>query len=342
MTANLRGLAAALTLLALAWPAAAGAHAKHGTVFVTERALGSVTAFDVASGRTLWTSSTGASPIGVTQPRGTRKVYTSDEGANAMSVFDASTGALLGTIPMGPAPHHLLARGHRIYVGEFGQSTVGVVDTRTDTEIAHLPASPLPNARTHAVYVTRDGDDLYAANTRVVRTDRGDVAHIDLRTGTLLCNTEVGIDPSEVLVTPDGTRGYVSVRGENKVKELDLRGDCPALTGREAIVGTQPDTLQLTPDGRTLVVALRGTPAQVSMLDTDTFAVRSAGIPGHTTTGHHWLSPDGALSYVAVENPGALAIVDNETGAVLSELAYPVGNRPHGVFLSPRRWGCSR
>ena len=55
--------------------------------------------------------------------------------------------------------------------------------------------------------------------------------------------------------TADGRRGYVSVRGENKVKELDLRGDCPALTGREAIVGTQPDTLQLTPDGRALVVA---------------------------------------------------------------------------------------
>ena len=51
MTVNVRGLAAALTLLALAWPAAAGAHAPHGTVFVTERQLGSVTAFDAATGR---------------------------------------------------------------------------------------------------------------------------------------------------------------------------------------------------------------------------------------------------------------------------------------------------
>jgi DNA-binding beta-propeller fold protein YncE len=256
-----------------------------------------------------------------------------------MSVFDARSGAALGTIPMGPAPHHLFARGQRIYVGEFGQNTVGVVDTRTDTEIAHLAASPLLNARTHAVFVTRDGRELYAANTRAVRSERGDVAHIDLRSGRLLCNTDVGVDPSEVLVTPDGRRGYVSVRGENKVKELDLRGDCPLLTGREAVIGTQPDTLQLTPDGRTLVVTLRGTPAQVSLLDTDSFTVQIAGIPGHTTTGHHWLSPDGALSYVAVENPGGLAVVDNQTGAVLSEFAYPGGNRPHGVFLSPRRWG---
>ena len=342
MTSSRRGLTAALALIALAWPATAGAHQPHGTVFVTERSLGSVTAFDAATGSVLWTSPTGASPIGVTQPHGTSKVYTSDEGANRMSVFDARTGASLGTIPMGPAPHHLFAHRDRIYVGEFGQNTVGVVDTDTDTEVAHLAASPLPNARTHAVFVTRDGGDLYAANTRALRSDRGDVAHIDLRSGRLLCNTDVGVDPSEVLVTPDGRSGYVSVRGENKVKELDLTADCPVLTGREAVIGTQPDTLQLMPDGRTLVVALRGTPAQVSVLDTDTFAMKAVGIAGHTTTGHHWLSPDGALSYVAVENPGGLAIVENQTGAVLSEFAYPVGNRPHGVFLTPRRWGCSR
>lgn len=36
------------------------------------------------------------------------------------------------------------------------------------------------------------------------------------------------------------------------------------LTGREALVGTQPDTLQLTNDGQTLVVALRGTPGAIS------------------------------------------------------------------------------
>ena len=50
-------------------------------------------------------------------------------------------------------------------------------------------------------------------------------------------------------MTPDGRRGYVSVRGENKVKELDLRGDCPALTGREAIVGTPRTRSSSRPTG---------------------------------------------------------------------------------------------
>lgn len=308
-----------------------------GTVFVTERELGSLTAFDAASGRPLWTSRTGAVPIGVTRPRGTRKVYTSDEGSNQMSVFDSHSGAFLKAIGMGSLPHHLMASrdGRRVYVGEFGQATVGVVDTRSDTVTARYIASRLSNARTHAVFVTRDEKDLYTANTRVLRTDEGDVAHIDARSGRLLCNAPVGIDPSEVLVTPNGERGYVSVRGENKVKELDLRGDCPVLTGREAIVGTQPDTLQLTRDKETLVITLRGTPAQISLLDTCTFAVTKVDIQGHSTTGHHWLSRDDRFTFVAVENPAGVAVVDNETGTLVADHPYPDppgGRRAHGVF----------
>jgi DNA-binding beta-propeller fold protein YncE len=312
-----------------------------GTVYVTERQLGSVTAFDAASGTPLWTRPTGLVPIGVTRPRGTGKVYTSDEGSNRMSVFDARSGAPLGQIPMGPGPHHLQASrdGSRIYVGEFLGNTVGVVDTATDAAIAHYTASPLANARTHAVWLTRDDEDLYTANTRINRSEEGDVSHIDARTGELLCNTPVGIDPSEVIASPDGATGYVSVRGENKVRELDLTGRCPLPTGREAIVGTQPDTLQLTPDGGTLVVTLRGTPAQISLLDTATFSATLVPIPGHTTTGHHWLSADGKLSFVAVESPGGLAVVDNESGAVVADHPYPNppgGNRPHGVFYTPQ------
>ncbi len=312
-----------------------------GTVFVTERQLGSVTAFDAASGTVRWTSQVGAAPIGVTQPHGTAKVYSSNEGASQMSVLDRLTGAPLGTIAMGPLPHHLMAsrNGRFIYVGEFGHNEIGVVDTSSDTRVAGFVANPLPEARTHAVWITRNGRDLYATNSRADRTQAGDVARLDAQTGALLCNTMVGADPSEVLVTPDGRTGYVSVRRENKIKELALGGDCPVLTGREAVIGTMPDTLQLTNDGQTLVVTLRGTPAQISLMDTETFTVQLVGIPGHSTTGHHWLSANGKYTFVAVESPGGLAVVNNRTGTVIAEYPYPNppgGARPHGVFYTPR------
>jgi DNA-binding beta-propeller fold protein YncE len=332
---------AALPFLCATALAGSRTRSVSGTVFVTERQLGSVTAFDAADGQPLWTTKVGAGPIGVAQPRGTRKVYSSDEGSNQMSVLDRDTGAPLGSIPMGPLPHHLMASriGRFIYVGEFGHNEIGVVDTSVDERVAGYVASPLPEARTHAVWITRNGKDLYATNSRADRTQPGDVAKLDGCTGRLLCNTMVGVDPSEILVTPDGRTGYVSVRRENKIKELDLRGRCPVLTGSEAVIGTMPDTLQLTNDGQTLVVTLRGMPAQISLMDTETFAVRLVNIPGHTTTGHHWLSADGKYTFVAVETPGGLAVVNNRTGAVVADHPYPNppgGTRSHGVFYTPR------
>ncbi len=311
-----------------------------GTVFVTERQRGSVSAYDAGSGDVLWTTAVGAGPIGVTQPHGTEKVYSSDEGSQQMSVLDRSTGAWLGVIPMGPLPHHLIAspNGDIVYVGEFGHNQIGVVDTSLDVRVAGYVANPLDTARTHAVWITRNGKDLYATNSRADRSLPGDVAKLDARTGELLCNTIVGADPSEVLTTPNGMTGYVSVRRENKVKELDLGGDCPVLTGREALVGTQPDTLRLTNDGQTLVVTLRGTPAQVSFLDTHSFTAQVMTIPGHTMTGHHWLSANGKFTFVAVESPGGLAVVDNETAEVVTDYPYPTppgGSRAHGVFSVP-------
>ena len=334
------GMTVVLTMLAGA-AAASGLPGAGGTVFVTERQLGTVSAFDAVTGDVRWSTSVGASPIGVTAPHGTASVYTSDEGPDQVGVLDARTGARTAIIPMGPDPHHLMASadGRFLYVAEFGHNQVGVIDTALGQRIAGFTASPLADARTHAVWITSDGL-LYATNSRSNRDLPGDVAKIDAATGELLCNTTVGRDPSEVLVTADGRTAYVSVRRENKIKELDLDGECPRLSGREAIIGTQPDTLQLTNDGATLVVTLRGSPAQVSFLDTATFAVHIVTLPGYSLAGHHWLSANGRYSFVAAERigaPGGYAVVDNATYEVVADHPYPAGSRPHGVFYTPAR-----
>ena len=333
-------MTAAVVLLAGA-TAASDLPGTSGTLYVTERQLGTVAALDAATGDVRWATAVGASPIGVAAPHGTGKVYTSDEGPDQVSVLDARTGARIGIVPMGPDPHHVMAsaNGNRLYVAEFGHNQVGVIDTALQQRVAGFTASPLADARTHAVWITSDGV-LYATNSRSNRDLPGDVAKIDAATGELLCNTMVGRDPSEVLVTPDGRTAYVSVRRENKIKELDLDGECPRLTGREAVIGTQPDTLQLTNDGATLVVTLRGTPAQVSFLDTATFGVHIVTIPGHSLAGHHWLSANGRYSFVAAERVGAaggVAVIDNDTYEVIADYPYPAGSRPHGVFHTPAR-----
>jgi outer membrane protein assembly factor BamB len=307
-----------------------------GTLFVTERtpASSTVTAFDAASGGVLWTSSTGPAPIGVTKPHGTDKVYTSDENANRMSVFDARTGALLGAIPTGVRPHHLMAsrNGERIYVGEFGQNTIGVVDTSIDAVIAHYVASANPAARTHAVWISNDGRNLYATNS-VANT----ISKLDARTGSLLWEFPIGNNPSEILVTQDDRIAYVSVRNEDTIKVVDVSSEVPVVIG-SAEARNQPDTLSLTNDGKLLVVGLRAAPtgrARAGLIDTETLTTQYVEMSGHTTTGHQWLSANAKYTFMAVESPGAVAVIENATGAVVAEYPYPGGPRPHGVFYVP-------
>lgn len=131
--------------------------------------------------------------------------------------------------------------------------------------------------------------------------------------------------------TPDGRSGYVSVRNEDKIKVVDLASR--RITG-EAAIGTQPDTLALTPDGRTLIVGLRGIPAQVAFMDTVSLRVTCAEAGG-TTTGHQWLSEDGRFTFIALEGPGdfgAVGVIDNIRRKLQTAYPYPSGGRPHGVY----------
>jgi 6-phosphogluconolactonase (cycloisomerase 2 family) len=341
----MRKLALLSVLLLAATAGVAGADptgipGASGTIFVTERttspAMSSVTAFDAATGDVLWTTPTGPNPISVTKPHGTARVYTSDENANRMSVFDERTGVFLQAIPMGSRPHHLMARmnGNFIYVAEFGQNTIGVVDTSTDTAVAHYAASANPAARTHAVWISNDGKNLYATNV-VANT----IAKLDASTGALVWELPIGDNPSEILVTQDDKIAYVSVRNEDKIKVIDVSGETPVPLG-DAEAKSQPDTLSLSNDGKTLVVGLRASPsgrARAGLIDTATLMTRYVEMPAHTTTGHQWLSANGQFTFMAVESPGAVAVIDNDAGTVVDEYPYPGGgSRPHGVFYEPQ------
>jgi len=328
--------------LALGTASASPVQVPSGTIWVTERTVGglsTVAAIDSRTGEKRGITPVGDNPIGITHPNGTHLVYSSDENANQMSVIDEDTVSVVGTIPMGDGsrPHHLMAstNGHYIYVGEYGHSYVGVVDTRLNENVADIQASYDLGAHTHAVWITPNGKDLYATNEGPVQNGPGTFSKIDVRTGDIVWEHGVGNRPSEVLVDHDVA--YVSVRFDNVVRIYDIGGDEPVLIGT-AEANLSPDTLSLTNDGRTLIVGLRGTPARMAFIDTSTFSTQYLSLPG-TTTGHQWLSRDGAITFMALEGtPGKVAVVDNRSRALITTYDYPNGRtRPHGVFYDPQK-----
>lgn len=314
-----------------------------GTIWLTDRnSAGTVTAYDAASGSLLGMAWVGQNPIGIVGSPRTNRVYATNEGSgsNSISVIDADTITVLATIPTGPRPHHMQisSNGRYLYFGEFNTSKVGVLDTNTLTLREYDTAPGNTTARTHSVWPTADGKYLYAANSDVANTaTNGFVVKLDAADGSILWSLNVGNQPSEVTVTPDGRVGYVTVRGENRVKVLDL--ETPAIISSVA-VGTQPDTVLLTPDGRLLTVALRGNPAQMTIVDTATLTATIVPLTG-SLAGHHDVSPDGRLTYVAVEGgtglPPGIAIVDNALAEQVGFILHPLpGAKPHGLWLEPR------
>jgi DNA-binding beta-propeller fold protein YncE len=271
----------------------------------------------------------------ITSIRGSRKVYSSDEAANQLTIINADTVAFVGTVPMGTGskPHHMMASedGRYIYVAEFGFNTVGVVDTVLDENVVDLLASYISAAKTHAVWIDSNGKDLYATNEA---TPSGTFSKIDVQSGGILWEEPVGNRPSEVLV--DRGTAYVSIRNENVIKLFDVTGADPVYKA-SAEANTMPDTLSLTNDKRTLIVGLRGSPARMAFIDTASLVTTYLPLPGGTT-GHQWLSSDGRFTYIALETPGQVAVVDNRYRQLVTTYPYPNGlTRPHGVFYEPPR-----
>jgi len=238
------------------------------------------------------------------------------------------------------------ARGHPL-IGELARDpeTLVVRAKRRGVIPYHLCAQADLDERPANELLTNDGKDLYATNEGATQLAQGTLSKLDAQTGGLVWEYEIGARPSEVLVRPDRKTAYVSVRNDHKVRVLDISGDAPRLIGETAI-GVQPDTMQITNDGTTLVVGLRSIP-QMALMDTDSLAVRHVTFPGYGISGHEWLSANGKYTYIALESldttkPGAIGVVANASAEIVDIWTYPGGPWPHGVFYEPRVLGGGR
>jgi DNA-binding beta-propeller fold protein YncE len=328
-------LAVLVGIAAIVSAAAAGSSDRrelNGTIWVANRGANTIRGFDAGTGDVVATVAMAANsqPGDLAYAKG--KLYVAEEFGSppAIAIVDAATGDVLKRIYTGPRPHHVHASvgGNLIAYGVFGTNKVGIIDTHTDTLVGEWAASANPAARSHAGVFSHNGSIVYVANDVV-----NELSAVDPRTGTLLWTMTVP-NAHELSVTHDGKTAYVTCRGGNMLRVVDL--------GRHEIVaavplGPMPDTLQLSANEKLLTVGLRGTPAQVAIIDTTTLDYDIVTIGGTgTIAGHQWTSPNGHFTFAAFEGPGAgVAVIDHEQGnAVVQTLDYP--GRPHGVdFARP-------
>jgi DNA-binding beta-propeller fold protein YncE len=314
----------------------AGAHVRGpaGSVWVVNRDRGEVTIFDAASGAPKATVRTGAGAHDVALSRRTHQAYVTNEFDNTVSVLSTRTFAQRA-IPLGPGPHHVepAGDGRTMLVGLVGSNRIGAIDTATDA-VREYVSSANPAARAHAAYRARGGETIYVAHET-----GNEVTGVDAVTGALRFGVGGIVQPSEVLADRGERRLYVSARGEGTIKMIDLATH--TVVG-EVAVGTQPETMLLTPDGRTLVVTLRGTPAQIALVDTRclrliaTVPIGEAGTFGDLAA----MSRSGRFVFATFDRgaggTGGVAVVDLQRRAAVSTWDYPGAGRPHGIAYSPK------
>ncbi len=302
---------------------------RAGTVWVVNRDKGEVTTFDAGSGMPLSTMPTGAGAHEVAISDRERKAYVTNENENTISILSTRTLASQ-KIELGPRPHHAEPSrdGEMILVGLVGTNRVAAIDADTD-QVREYKSSTNVAARAHGPSLSRG--TIYVAH------ETGDeVTGIDAESEAIELSVGGILQPSEVL--PD-RRGllYVSARGEGRVKVIDL--DSRSVVD-EVTVGTQPEAMLLTRDRRTLIVTMRGTPAQLAFVDTRSLTVTGVvPLGGADTFGDlAAMSKDGRFVYATFDRGttgvGGVAVVDVKRRLVVDIWSYPGVGRPHGIALS--------
>ena len=315
----------------------AGAHdakSPPGSLWVVNRDKGEVTVFDAATGGVRATIPTGAGAHEVALSRGTHQAYVTNELEDTLSLISTRTLAQR-KIATGPRPHHLEASGdgRSMLVGLVGANRIAAIDTATD-QVREYVSSANPAARAHSAYRARNSDIIYVPH------ETGDeVTGINAVTGAIDFSVGGILQPSEVLPDRKERLLYVTARGEGKIKVIDLATHTVV---REVAVGTQPETLLLTPDGRTLIVSLRGTPAQLAFVDTRTLTltttvpISGAGSFGDLAA----LSRDGRYVFATFDRgaggTGGVAVVDACRHELVRAWDYPATGRPHGIAYQPK------
>ncbi|HWZ59764.1 MAG TPA: hypothetical protein VNW46_12380 [Gemmatimonadaceae bacterium] len=115
-----------------------------GRGFISDGDANTVTIFEPATLKVIGTTKvTGHDPDAIVYDSVTRRVFTMNGKGNNTTAIDATTGAVVGTIPLGGAPEFAVADGRgRIYVNIESTSELVAFDAHTLAPVGRWPLAP--------------------------------------------------------------------------------------------------------------------------------------------------------------------------------------------------------
>jgi YVTN family beta-propeller protein len=286
------------------------------------------------------------------------KAYIVQPDANAVSVVDTTTRAVVNSISVGTGPTYIVVTrdGAKAYVANSASNSVSEIDTATGVVSKTFPlgASPL------ALAVTSDGQFLY------VMTAAGNVDVVDTADGTVSSTILIGA-VGDIAITPDDAHVYVAAGLVHVIEtstgtvissflpETESSPDLYNIAARVAI----------TPDGASAYISTItynfgnsgfSATGSVVIVDTATGAI-TGDINTWALPGPIAFTPDGSRAYVAIQAiwvntgygagfiPGRTAhVVDTAAQALVASIdfggdgaAWTLQNTPVSLGVTPDR-----
>jgi YVTN family beta-propeller protein len=190
-------------------------------------------------------------PVGLAIDRERETLWAVLNLRNTLAEIELDSGTLKREIPVGNAPFGVVLLGDTAYVTNWG--------------------GRLPDANS-TVGPAGAGKPVRVDPLRFIAND-GSVSVVDLQGGKVLREIVVGLHPSAVIATPNGSRVLVANSNSDTVSviETDSGKVVETISTRPAenmLFGSSPVALAVSPDGRTLYVA-NGTNNAVAVVALD-------------------------------------------------------------------------
>jgi len=151
------------------------------------------------------------------------------------------------------------------------------------------------------------------------------VSVVDLAAGAVVATIPVSAGPHGMVAAPDGRTVYMTGDGSSNLDAIDTAADRVKKT---VDIGKSPHGLAISPDGRTLLAAVYGED-KIVFMDTATLApVGSVTVPKPHTIA---IRPDGAVAYVASQEPGKFALVVVDLASKQVARSVPLEKTPRDL-----------
>jgi YVTN family beta-propeller protein len=194
------------------------------------------------------TISVGINPTGAAVSPDGNTVYVAAVGCDLCSFGEMSTISVINaqtdTVSANITPGAFGAIGvavspdsNRVYVTNFIDDLVWVIDTANNTTIATITLGGIPfGSSPRGITVSPDGSTVYTANYL-----SDNVAVINAATNTVATYIAIGTDPFGLSVTPDGSELYVANNGSSNANSTVSVVDVATNTVTANIpVGSEP------------------------------------------------------------------------------------------------------